>query len=118
MTPTPSTSPNHTWVKKWASPGEGRTLVPAFEKSAREPKVKQKLQKCKGTIQKATFNVRTSNKKGQLPELTSSVIDPNIDIIYIQKHRYVQRKILNITIPAIDGRLSWYLHGKTLSTPR
>ena len=36
----------------------------------------------------ATFNVRTLNKIGQLPELTASTIDHSIDIICIQEHRY------------------------------
>ena len=60
-----------------------------FEKSATELKLKQKLLKCKSTIQIATFNLRTLNRIGQLPELTASAIDHNIDIICIQKHRYI-----------------------------
>ena len=35
-----------------------------------------------------TFNVRTLNRIGQLPELTASAIDHKIDIICIQEHRY------------------------------
>ena len=35
-----------------------------------------------------TFNIRTLNKRGQLPELTALAIDHNIDIICIQEHRY------------------------------
>ena len=35
-----------------------------------------------------TFNVRTLNKIGQLPELTASALDYNKDIICIQEHRY------------------------------
>ena len=61
-----------------------------FEKSATE--LKQKLLKCKRTIQIATFNVRTLNRIGQLPELTASAIDHNIDIIWIQEHRYIHRE--------------------------
>ena len=34
------------------------------------------------------FNVRNLNRIGQLLELTASVIDHNIDIIYIQEHWY------------------------------
>ena len=41
------------------------------------------------TIQIATFKVRTLNKIGQLPELTSSAIEHNIDIICIQEQRYI-----------------------------
>ena len=40
------------------------------------------------TIQIATFNVRTLNRIGQLPELTASAVEHNIDIICIQEHRY------------------------------
>ena len=58
-----------------------------FEKSATELK-KQKLLKCKQTIQIATFNVRTLNRIGQLPELTASAVKHRIDIICIQEHRY------------------------------
>ena len=57
-----------------------------FEKSATE--LKQKLLKCKQTIQIATFNVRTLNSIGQLPELTASAVEHKIDIICIQEHRY------------------------------
>ena len=59
-----------------------------FEKSATELKLKQKLLKCKQTIQIATFNVRTLNRIGQLPELTASAVEHKIDIICIQEHRY------------------------------
>ena len=48
----------------------------------------KKLLKCKRTIQIATFNVRTLNRIRQLPELTASAIDHNIDIICIQEHRF------------------------------
>ena len=34
-----------------------------------------------------TFNVRTLNRIGQLPELTASALDHNRDIKYIQEHR-------------------------------
>ena len=63
-----------------------------FEKAATELKQKQKLFECKSTIQIAIFNVRTLNRIGQQPELTTSVIDHNIDIICIQEHRYIHRE--------------------------
>ena len=63
-----------------------------FEKSATELKLKQKLLKCKCIIQIATFNVKTLNRIGQLPELTASAIDHKIDIICIQEHRYTHIK--------------------------
>ena len=57
-----------------------------FEKSATE--LKQKLLECKQTIQIATFNVRTLNRIGQIPELTASAVEHKIDIICLQEHRY------------------------------
>ena len=39
-----------------------------------------------------TFNDRTLNRIGQLPELTASAIDPNIDIVCVQEHRYHHSK--------------------------
>ena len=47
--------------------GKKGALASAFENSAAELK-QQKLLKCKQTIQIATFNVRTLNRIGQLPE--------------------------------------------------
>ena len=72
--------------KKRTRPAEVGALASEFEKSATE--LNQKLRKCKQTIQIVTFNVKTLNKIGQLPELTASVIEHNIDIICIQVHRY------------------------------
>ena len=74
--------------KKGARPAEVGALASVFEKSATELKLKQKLLKCKQTIQIATFNVRTLNRLGQLPELTASAVEHKIDIICIQQHRY------------------------------
>ena len=39
-------------------------------------------------MQIVTFNVRTLNRLGQLPELTASAVEHKIDIICIQEHRY------------------------------
>ena len=72
--------------KKGARPAEVGALASVFEKSATE--LKQTLLKCKQTIQIATFNVRTLNRIGQLPELTASAVEHKIDIICIQEHRY------------------------------
>ena len=69
------------WVKKGCV-----QLASVLENSATE--LNQKLLKCKQTIQIATFNVRTLNKIGQLPELTASTIEHNVDMICIQEHRY------------------------------
>ena len=84
MTNTQTTCPNRIALrvgKKGACPTDVGALAPLFEKSATEPKQKRKLQKCKLTKQIATFNVRTLNRIGQLPDLTSSTIDHNIEII-------------------------------------
>ena len=72
--------------KKGTRPAEVGALAWVFEKLTTE--LNQKLLKCKQTIRIATFNVRTLNKIGQLPELTSSAIEHNIDIICILEHIY------------------------------
>ena len=68
-------------------PAEVGALASVFEKSATELK-QSKLLKCKLTLQIATFNVRTLNRIGQLPELIASAEEHKIDIICIQEHRY------------------------------
>ena len=73
--------------KKGARPAEVGALASVFEKSATELK-QSKLLKCKQTLQIATFNVRTLNRIGQLPELIASAKEHKIDIICIQEHRY------------------------------
>ena len=77
--------------KKGVRPAEVEALGSVFEKSATELK-QQKLLKCKQTIQIATFNVRTLNRIGQLPELTASAVEHKIDIICIQEHRYTHNE--------------------------
>ena len=73
--------------KKGERPAEVGALASVFEKSATELK-QSKLLKCKQTLQIATFNVRTLNRIGQLPELITSAEEHKIDIICIQEHRY------------------------------
>ena len=87
--------------KKGARPFEVGALASVFEKSATELK-QQKLLKCKQTIQIETFNVRTLNSIGQLPELTASPVEHKIDIICIQEHRYTNTEDIKITILAMD----------------
>ena len=70
--------------KKGARPAEVGALASVFKKSATE--LKQKLLKYKQTIQIVTFNVRTLNRIGQLPELTASAVEHKTDIICIQEH--------------------------------
>ena len=73
--------------KKGARPAEVGALALVFEKSATELK-QSKLLKCKQTLQIATFNVRTLNRIGQLPQLIASAEEHKIDIICIQEQRY------------------------------
>ena len=73
--------------KKGARPAEVGALASVFEKSATELK-QSKLLKCKQTRQITTFNLRTLNRIGQLPELIASAEEHKIDIICIQEHRY------------------------------
>ena len=73
--------------KKGARPAEVGALASVFEKSATELK-QSKLLKCNQTLQIATFNVRTLNRIGQLPELIASSEEHKIDLICIQEHRY------------------------------
>ena len=70
--------------KKGVIPAEVGALASVFGKSATELK-RPKLLKCKQTLQIATFNVRTLNRIGQLPELIA--VEHKIDIICIQEHR-------------------------------
>ena len=73
--------------KKGTRPVEVGALASVFEKSATDLK-RQKLLKCKQTLQIATFNVRTLHRIGQLPELIASAVEHKIDIICIQEHTY------------------------------
>ena len=75
--------------KKGVRPTEVGALAPVFEKSATQLKQKQKLLKFKSTIQIVTFNVRTFYRIGQIPELTASGVDHNIDIICVKEHKYL-----------------------------
>ena len=72
--------------KKRARPAEVGALASVFEKSATELK-RPKLLKCNQTLQIVTFNVRTLNRLGQLPELIASAVEHKIDIICIQEHK-------------------------------
>ena len=90
--------------KKGARPAEVGALGSVFEKLATE--LKQKLLKCKQIIQIVTFNVRTLNKIGQLPELTASAIDHNIDMICIQEHRYTHSKDIKYHNTSNGGMLA------------
>ena len=83
MTHTQITCPNRIALRV----GKKKGAASVLEKSATELK-QQKLLKCKHAIQIATFNVRTLNRIGQLPELTASAIDHKIDMLCIQEHRY------------------------------
>ena len=84
MTNTPNRIALRTGKKKGGHTAGVGFLTPVFEKST--TKLKQKLLKCKSTIQIVTFNVRTLNRIGQQREQTASTIEHNIDIICIQEH--------------------------------
>ena len=76
-----------------------------FEKSATE--LKQKLLKCKLTIQIAIFNVRTINRIGQLPELTASAVEHKIVIICIPEHRYTHTEDIKYHEPGNRWTLAY-----------
>ena len=52
-----------------------------------------KLLECKKSTFISTFNVRTLNTINQLPELVSSAIELNINVICIQEHRFFHSDI-------------------------
>ena len=79
MTHTQTTCPNRVLLRL-----EPR---PQCWKISYRAQTKTKINKCKHTIQIATFNVRTLNRIGQQPELTASAIYHNI--ICIQEHKYI-----------------------------
>ena len=90
MTPIPNCIAFHA-DKQGAHSAEVGALAPVLEKSATE--LKLKLLKCKCTVHIATLNARTLNRIGQLPELTVSVAEHNIDIVHIHEHRYHHNKV-------------------------
>ena len=101
---------------------KGRILLrlepwPLFKKSATELKLKQKLLKCKQTIQIATFNVRTLNRIRQLPELTASAVEHNIDITCLQEHRYTHSEDIKYHDTGNGWMLATASAWKTLSMP-
>ena len=83
-----------------------------FEKSATELK-QEKFLKCKQTIQITTFNVRTLNRRGQLPELTASAVEHSIDIICIQEHRYTHSEDIKYHDTGNGWTLATVSAGKT-----
>ena len=80
--------------KKGVRAAEVGDLVSVSEKSATELKLEQKLLKCKLSIQIVTFNVRTLNRIGQLPELSASGQNHN-RYNKIQEQRYTHREDIN-----------------------
>ena len=74
MTLTQTICPNHIALRMGipkACSAEDGAMAPVFEKSGTE--LKQRLLKCKSTVQIATLNVRTLNRISQLPELSSLI---------------------------------------------
>ena len=91
MTLTQTTCLDHITLcvgKKEVHSAEAGALAPMFEKSATKLAHKQKFLKCKSTIHILTFNFRNLNWIDQLPELTVSSWEHNIDIVCIKEHRY------------------------------
>ena len=77
--------------KKGARPAEVGALASVFEKSPTELK-QSKLLKCKQTLKIATFNVRTLNRIGQLPELIASAEEHKIDIMHTRTQIHAHRR--------------------------
>ena len=90
MTFTQTICPNHIALctgKKGEYSAEVGALALVFKKSATDLRHKQKILKCKSTIQIVTFSVRTLNRIGQRAEVSVSVVEHEIDIVCIQEHR-------------------------------
>ena len=85
------------------------------EKSAID--LKEKLLICKHTRQKAIFNARILKRIGQLPELTASTIDHNIDIICIQEHIYTHSEDIKYHDTGKGWTLATAYAWKNLSMP-
>ena len=59
-----------------------------------EAKTKPKLLRCKNIVNIETFKFKTLNtKKKQLPELTASAVEQNIDVISVEEHRYYESEL-------------------------
>ena len=54
-------------------------LTPVYKKSATEPK--SNFLRCQSIVNIATFNIRSLNPINQLPEMTVSAAQHNIDIL-------------------------------------
>ena len=95
MTQTQITCPNRITFsvgKKGACSAEVGALDPVFEKISRT-QTKKKLLEYKSTIQIATFKVRSLKRLGQLPELTTSAIENNVDIGCVHNTDTIRVKI-------------------------
>ena len=84
---------NHMSKMHHSSSAEVRTLAPVFKKSDTEFKPQPKLLRSTNTVHIATFNIRTLNRVNQLPKLTAFAAESNIDIVYIQEHRYYHSEL-------------------------
>ena len=78
--------------KKGARPAKVGALASVFYKSATELKLKFFYWNANAQLQIVTFNVRTLNRIGQLPELTASAKDHDIDLICIRDHKYTHNE--------------------------
>ena len=92
---------------KGAHSAETGALAPGLEKSATELKCKQKFLKYKSTIHILTFNFRTFNRIDTLQELTTTVLEYNINIVCVQEHRYHHSELNRI--PSYQQWMGIYL---------
>ena len=90
-----------------ACSAEVSTSASVYEKSATKLPNKN-LIKCKRNTIISTFNIRTLNKIQQIPELISSAIEHNIDVICLQEHRALH--------PELDIKIHSKYKGWTLAT--
>ena len=67
---------------------------------------KTRLLECKKSTLLSIFNVRTLNTINQLPELVSSVIELNINAIFIEEHRYFHP---DVKLKHLDVGKGWTL---------
>ena len=103
-------------AKEGARSGKVEALALVLEKSLTESK--HNLLRCKNIVNIITFNVRTLNTINQLPELAASAVEHNIDIMYMQEHKYYHSEL---ELKYHDIRIVWtfvtsFARKKTQST--
>ena len=79
--------------KKEARSVEVGALAAVLENSTTELKHRQNLLKCKSIINVAIFKVGTLKRIGEVPELTASAVEHNINIVCLQELSYHHREV-------------------------